>query len=50
MNWASKKGLTITITKNRIWPAGLSEDYYVNFAKWGRFVPVPPEDKLKFSN
>lgn len=48
MEWAGKKAIKIAITKNRIGPAGLDEDYFVNFAEGGRFNPITPDIKLKF--
>jgi hypothetical protein len=49
MEWVGKKAVRVAITKNRIWPAWLEEDYFVNFAQWGRFSAITPAMKLKFS-
>lgn len=48
MKWINKKAISLAITKNRIWPAWLKEDFFVNFAKWWRFVQVTPQEKLEF--
>lgn len=49
MEWVGKKAVRVAITKNRIGPAWIEEDYFVNFAQWGRFNPITPAMKLKFS-
>ncbi len=49
MQWVGKKAIKLAITKNRIGPAGLDEDYFVNFSQWGRFNQITPEQKLKFT-
>lgn len=49
MNWISKKGIKVAITKNRIWPAGLEEPYIVNFAQWGRFAALTEAQKAIFT-
>lgn len=49
MDWTSKKGIKIAITKNRIGPAWINEDFIVNFALWWRFTAATAAQKDIFS-
>lgn len=48
--WNSVKGATVLISKNRIWPAKVEENYTINFNEGARFKVIEWEFKEKIVN